>query len=250
MKTIKRDEVLEYINDDIYNSMVAESYYDLKLFCQVEGINATKQQIKTFLRNKAKEEGVNLSVLETTSSIVDVVNIDNNLIKRSTDRFMQEIAVSKYKYYREDLQYFNDLFRIYTTKCLKICNIISMIAGRRMLDKELMKELDITINEKEILLSDIDRLLVPLKHNYSLALATKCKAEQMNTYLNLNLDRHFIDKAGIRYGECLPSSDMQDYFGTCRDKNQFIALTDKQRKEIDEQTIENFKHYLMDDIDY
>ena len=45
MKTIKRDEVLEYINDNIYNSRVADSYYDLKLFCEVEGINATKQKI-------------------------------------------------------------------------------------------------------------------------------------------------------------------------------------------------------------
>jgi len=249
MKTIKRDYVLEYINDKIYESRVADSYEDLKLFCQVEGINTTKQQIKTYLKNKAKEDGVDLNIIFVDSSIVDLVSADENLVKRSADRLMKEIAASKYKYYREDLQHFNNLFRIYTLKCLKICSIISMIAGRRMLDKELMQELDITIDEKEILISDVDRLLVPLKHNYELALAIKFKAEQMITYLNLNMDRVGVNKAGIHYAECLPISDLQDYFGLSADKEQFIALTDRQRKEIDEQTIENFKYYINDDID-
>lgn len=248
MKTIKRDDVLVYINDDIYKSRVADSYKELKLFCKVEGINATKQKIKTYLINKAKEDGVNLHIINEPS-IVDLVNTDENLIKRSADRFMQEIATSKYKFYRSDLQYFNDLFRIYTTKCLKICNIISMIVGKHMLDRDLMEELDITITAEEVLISDIERLLVPLKHNYALALVTKFRAEQMDTYLKLNIDRFNMDKTSVHYFECLPNEDLQDYFGTCRDKKQFIALTDKQRKEIEEQTIENFSQYIMEDID-
>ena len=248
MKTIKRDDVLAYINADICNSRVADSYKELKLFWKVEGINATKQTIKNYLRNKAKEDGVNLHIINEPS-MVDLVNTDENFIKRSTERFMHEIAAAKYKYNREDLQYFNDLFRIYTTKCLKICNIISMIVGKHMLDRGLMEELDITINEREILLSDVDRLLVPLKHNYALALATKFRAEHMDTYLKLNIDRVSLDKVGLHYNECLPNEDLQDYFQASRDKKQFIALTEKQKKAIEEQTLENFSHYLMEDID-
>ena len=248
MKTIKRDEVLAYINDDICKSRVADSYKELKLFCKVEGINATKQKIKTYLINKAKEDGVNLHIINE-SSIVDLVNTDENLIKRSADRFMQEIAASKYKFNRADLQYFNDLFRIYTTKCLKICNIISMIVSKHVLDRDLMEELDITITAEEVLLSDIERLLVPLKHNYALALATKFRAEQMDTYLKLNIDRVALDKVGAHFSECLPNEDLQDYFGLSSDKKQFVTLTEKQKKAIEEQTLENFSHYLMEDID-
>lgn len=249
MKFIKRDEVLEYVNDYVVKNRIADSYKELKLFCQVEGINATKQQIKTFLRNKAREDGVDLSVLKTSSTPVDLVNVDENLIKRSSDRFMQEILASKYKYNREDLQYFNDLFKIYTTKCLKICTIISMLAGRRLVDKDLMEELDITYNEKEVLLSDIDRLLVPLVRNYVLALATKFNAEQMNTYLNLNLDRDFMNKAGIHYGEYLPNGDLQDFLGIFKDKTQFIALTENQKKAYEEYLVETFNQQFYDDID-
>lgn len=249
MKTIKRDEVLEYINDNIYNSRVADSYEELKLFCEVEGINATKQTIKSFLIKKAKEEGVDLNALNSETKVIDLVNIDDNLIKRSADRFMQEITAAKYKYHREDLQYFNDLFRIYTTKCLKICNIISMIAGRRLLDKNLMKELDITINEKEVLISDINRLLVPLKCNYILALDVKNTAEQMDTYLKLNIDKVALNKECVCYREYLPSTELQDYFGERIGKEEFIPLTEKQKKEIDEQTIANFSCYLEEDID-
>ena len=124
-----------------------------------------------------------------------------------------------------------------------------MIAGRRMLDKDLMEELDITINTKEILIADIDRLLVPLKHNYTLALATKFKAEQMETYLNLNTSKGNIYKDGVHYSECLPSEDLQDYFGIFSDKQQFIALTENQKKEYEEHLIENFNQYLQDNID-
>ena len=248
METIKRDEVFEYINNYIAKNKIAESFKELKLFCAVEGINTTKQQIKTFLRNQAKEDGVDLNP-KINQTIVDLVNIDDNLIKRSADRFIQEIKAEKYKYHREDLQYFNDLFRIYTKKCLKICSIISMIRGRRMLDKELMQELDITINEREILLSDVDRLLVPLVHNYCLALDAKFKAEQMYTYLDLNVIRYRKNEDGLSYYDMLPNEDLQDYFQTCTDQKQFIALTDKQKEEIDQHTIENFRHYLTDDID-
>ena len=248
MKTIKRDEVLEYINDYIVKNRIADSYEDLKLFCQVEGINTTKEQIKTFLRNKAKEDGVDMRVLQAPFAPIDLVNTNENLIKRSTDKFIQEIKASKYIYHREDLQYFNDLFRIYTLKCLKICAIISMIAGRRMIDNDKIQKLDITINSKEVLLSDIDRLLVPLVHNYTLALDVKLNAEQMNTYLDLNVNMYGIDKNGIHYNECLPSRDLQDYNG-CQDKKQFIALTDKQKKAYEDHLIENFSHYIEENID-
>ena len=248
MEYINRDDVLEYINDYIVKNRVADSYEELKFFCEVEGINTTKQQIKSFLRNKELEDGVDLNA-NFKSSSVDLLGVDKNFIKRSADRFMQEINSSKYRYNSEDLQHFNNLFTIYTKKCLKICSIISMIIGRRIVDRDLMTELDIDINSTQVRLSDIDRLLVPLVHNYILALDVKFNAEQMNTYLKLNIDRVALNKECTIINDCLPDRDLQDYFQISSDKRQFIALTDKQKKEIEEHTIENFKHYLEEDID-
>jgi len=246
METIKREDVLEYVNDYIVKNRIADSYKELKLFCAVEGINATKQQIKSFLQSKAKEEGVDL--LDTDeNTVLDLVDADENLIRRSAERKAQLIKVEKYKYHREDLQHFNNLFRIYTMKCLKICNIISMIRGKRLLDKDLIADLDITINAKEVLLSDIDRLLVPLVHNYSLALDTKFNAEQMSTYINLNINRNMRNGEWCDSEQKLPSTDLQDYFDLSADKKQFIALTPKQKELIEENMVDNCKHYIPEE---
>ena len=237
MEYIKREDVLDYINNYIMKNRIADSYKELKLFCAVEGINTTKHGIKTYMRNKAIEDCVDLFVI-SSKSVVTFGEVDENL---------QQATTLKYKFNREDLQYFNDLFKIYTTKCLKICNIISMIRGKRIVDEELMDELDITINETEILKRDVDRLLIPLIHNYCLALDTKFNAEQMETYFKLNVSRILEGESSVIDDRYLPSIYLQDYFGDYTDQNQFIALTDKQKEDIENYTIEKYtQNYISD----
>ena len=249
MEKIKRKDVLNYVNSRIKESGVVDSFHDLKLFCKVEEISVTEQQIKKYLREKAIEDGVDLNISACDTGCVDLVNTNKNFIQRSADNLIREITISKYQFRREDLQYFNDLFRIYTSKCKQIGIIFSMIAGRRLVDADLMESLDIELTAEEVLISDVERLIVPLIRNYALALDTKLKAEKLDIYLSHIINKESMLKDGVHYSELLPNEDLQDYFETSYDKTQFIALTQNQKHAIEEQILENFSHYLMEDID-
>ena len=108
---------------------------------------------------------------------------------------------------------------------------------------------NIELTAEEVLISDVERLIVPLIRNYALALDTKLKAEKLDIYLSHIINKESMLKDGVHYSELLPNEDLQDYFETSYDKTQFIALTQNQKHAIEEQILENFSHYLMEDID-
>ena len=106
-------------------------------------------------------------------------------------------------------------FKVYAEKCLQICHIIKMIAGEIPYFESLAEIFDLTIEDDKVLLSDIDRLMKPLKVNYKLLLDVKAKAEEPETY---------VEEIEFK----MPKSSLLNHsFGLIADR---VEMTDRQKR--------------------
>ena len=135
-----------------------------------EVINYVNEYLKTI----KVDELFNLS--KTLKIEVDKKFIEDKLL----ERFSGEVSIRLLNYDK-----FVKAFKIYADKCFKISHLLKMLAGEIPYMQSLVEMLDITCEEDRVLLTDIDRLMKPLKVNYDLLIDVKAKAEDPETYMEL-----------------------------------------------------------------
>ena len=64
-----------------------------------------------------------------------------------------------------------------------MCEIIEMLRGCVPVDRQLLKDLDISYNADYVSSEDVDRIMNPLINCYLKACEMQFKAEDLNTYL-------------------------------------------------------------------
>ncbi len=245
---IRRDELGNWVEN--YITLTPElgflySFKEIKDYCENQTIDITEDEIKAFLKEKAKEAGIDMDEHIPSCRIVFTgTEKDDRLIKQSAERFGKQLARSKFEFNAIDLKYFKDSFKIYKTKCLKLCEIIEMLRGCIPVDRQLLKDLDISYNADYVSSEDVDRIMNPLINCYLKACETKFKAEYLNTYLTKTLNVTSMQHDGVSYGECLPSTELQfkryASFGPTHPE-LFVELTEKQKQQIKKKEMDNIK---------
>jgi len=231
---IRRDEVRDYVRKCLSNSKeIADgnTFEQIQEFCQNEEIKVNEEMIVEFLNKKAEEDGVDMSETVESSGWVDLTaKNSDSLIKRSVENFKKQFQQSKYRFNAIDLRYFKDCFKIYKEKCLKLCSIIDMLRGAIKTDRELLKSLDISYNADYVSREDVERIVKPLIYNFSKAIETYYKANNLNTYLTTTIDGHRMAMDGVSYWEIIPSKDLQIKSGIVVNNKCFVDLTERQKQ--------------------
>ncbi len=247
---IRRNEVIDYANSYIHGIEFLGYMYnieDIKSYCQNQTIDITEEEIKAFLKSKAKEAGIDMDEKIEGDCVICLTGSERDrdrLIKQSVERFSKQLARSKFEFNAIDLKYFKDSFKIYKTKCLKLCEIIEMLRDCTQVDRQLLKDLDISYNADYVSSEDVDRIMKPLINCYLKACDTQFKAENLNTYLTRTLNETSMHHDGVTYGECLPSQFLQDrrsaLYGNWHPE-LYIELTEKQKQQIQKAEDDNIK---------
>ena len=242
---IRRDQVRDYVRKCLSNSKeIADgnTFEQIQEFCQNEEIKVNEEMIVEFLNKKAEEDGVDMSETVESSGWVDLTaKNSDSLIKRSVENFKKQLQQSKYRFNAIDLRYFKDCFKIYKEKCLKLCEVVEMLRGRIDVDKELFKSLDISYNSDYVSGEDVDRIVIPLIYNFSKAIETYYKANNLNTYLTTTIDEHRMAVDGVSYWEIIPSKDLQIKSGIIVNNKCFVDLTERQKQELEKEKEANFE---------
>jgi len=246
---IRRSEVVSYVNQYIQNCKSlgdGYSFNEIKEYCANTILNVNFTRINEFLKEKAKEAGIDMDEDLGGYGCITLTGKqeDENLIKKSWERFKKQIERSKYKFNSIDLKYFSDCFKIYKGKCLKLCFVIEMLQRRIRTNRELLKSLDISYNADFVSSEDVDRIIKPLITLYLRSMDVQSKAENLNTYLTVTLDPTSMHRDGISYSECLPSEDLQwtqSPMYAIKHPELFVELTEKQKQQIEEKEEANWK---------
>ncbi len=244
MQKIMRKQVLSYVNNYLSNSKALGDGYcfeGIKDYCTTETLGVDETIIKNFLKQKAKEAGIDIDEnIEGSGWVTLTGENTDSLIECSLKRFDKQLKRAKYEFNEIDLKYFKDLFRIYKWKCFKLCEIIEMMAGKIAINKT-FENLDITMTERSVLVEDVDRVVKPLIVNYLNAIKIQEKANDLNTYLTTILNETAMGHAGVSYIECLPSTSLQNKSYFACNSDEYVALTEKQKEEIKRKEKEDIK---------
>ena len=108
------------------------------------------------------------------------IDVNKKTIEEQILKISNGEVVSKIDYYDK----FVKALKIYSHKSFQICFILKMIAGEVTYSQGSVDALDLTIDDEKILKSDVDRLVIPLKHIYKEIIVLKQKAENFSTYLD------------------------------------------------------------------
>ncbi len=242
---IRRDQVRDYVRKCLLDSKeIADGYTfeQIQEFCENEEIKVNEEMIVEFLNKKAEEDGVDMSETVASSGWVDLTaKNSDSLIKRSVENFKKHLQQSKYQFNAIDLRYFKDCFKIYKEKCFKLCEIIEMLRGRIEVDAELLKSLDLSYNADYVSSEDIERIVNPLIYNFSKAIETYYKSNNLNTYLTTTIDEHGMAVDGVSYWEIIPSKELQIKSGMVLNNKGFVELTEKQKQQLKNEQDANFE---------
>ena len=246
---IRRSEVVSYVNQYIQNCKSLGDVYpfdEIKEYCENTTLNVNFSKINEFLKEKAKEAGIDMDEDLGDSGWVTLTGKqeDENLVAKSLVRFKKQIERSKYEFNSIDLKYFSDCFKVYKAKCLKLCLVIEMLQRRIRTNRELLKSLDISYNADFVSSEDVDRIIKPLITLYLRSIEIQRKAENLNTYLTVTLNPTSMQHDGVSYSECLPSEDLQwtqaPMYAT-KHPELFVELTEKQKEQIKQREKANWE---------
>lgn len=237
---IYREVLFDYFQDYYGDRITIDG---IKKSCKMLKVNLTPEQIEKWLKQKAKEDKVNLNLKEI--DLFSLTQMNESLLKRLLDCSKTKYNQEKYSLDKIDYNIYVESLDIYIDKCFKLCEIFEMLANPELRDEKLIKYFDITIDGEDILRDDVDRLALPLITNYKLALETYITANMFKTYLTK------IEKP-IKFNYCdlLPKeyllNDSEIY------QDEFVALTSKQREEkyCDEDELFQRYRFHHEDDDY
>ena len=241
---MRRLDVLKKFEND-YNLMIHE--IERYVVNPKTAVNVTKEEIVTYLNKVAKDNGVDMNEPDNWGG--NILLGENFDVEARMKEFHKHLEKERYKLNEVDYKYFNDCIKIYKDKLGKYCMIARMLSTDYPEDKDLLKQLDIRITDKEVLERDVDRLFKPLYENYKLLKETVVRANNLETYLNKILNEHTMNMDGVSYYECLPSKELlQQYYMFPRETKTSMNLTQKQideRKEKEKNVMKNLCNDLL-----
>lgn len=228
-------------------------------FVNGANITITADEIKEFLDKKFEEENPELKRrMETprkTSSIINLGKASVDAIISSAERFKDELSAARYYFEPYSLQYFKTYTSILKEKCQTLCSVLNDI--NRCKTEELseeaqqrFKDLDFHINsEGNIHFKDAERLADAIIYNVKDLREKVQTGNNPETYLTFKESKHKLMKDGIWESEIYPSREIQ-----IRDRHhsymsQFIALSEAQETQVQQEALENISRWMKMDFE-
>ena len=215
---IKRELVLDYFKLNFSKDMSLEN---IKESCKSLSVYISPKLIEQWLLKKAKENGIDISKAKDSFRVKSVKDVDDSLIEKMMRSLHEQIKLEAFRFRRIDYVYLYETLKIYTNKCLQLCEILEKLAGKIHLDNKTYEFFDFTIKDDKVFISDVERVAKPLMKIYEYALATYVKANNPSTYLTK------IIQPGVTYDSMLPSKEL--LLDSILNPDEFIALTNKQK---------------------
>ena len=122
-----------------------------------------------------------------------------------------------------------EAFEIYKNKCVKLIEIINMLAGNIDIDEKVLEKLDITLDGDSIDEKDVARVVTPLLVNYELAMKAKLSVENACGYkrkISPSCYRDFVPNKSL--------IEPYTFITEINNRDEFIPMTEKQRTKAEE----------------
>ena len=223
-------------------------------------INVDRKQIEEYLDKVFEEENPELkkrienpkprkNLVEGRLSLLDITVED---IEESSRAFVDKLDAIRYSFEPYTLEYFNRYTDIVRNKAIIILNIIEKIANKDC-DSivDLMMKIYIQLNENgDITKEDIVRLISPFVYNFNMLNEKVNSANNLSTYLDFKISKHSVYKNGWSEGELYPTTTIQVnslYYDRLPGN---IALSDNQRKNLQEEESKSRKRFVKDLLDW
>ena len=197
-------------------------------------IVVTSEQIKSFLEYTFTTEDPELkkrieSPRPKRSSNISGWSVQD--IKDSSQELSDDIAAGRYCFEPYTLEYFERYITIVRDKAVYLLGIIEKISNKNTQDiQEILNNLDIVLDENSnILKNDIMRLIEPTLYNINDLNNKVTEANDLSTYLNFKLSKHYLLRNGITEGEIYPTSSIQVNDLVYGYKNGNVPLSANQR---------------------
>lgn len=223
-------------------------------------INVDRKQIEEYLDKVFEDENPELKkrienpkprkdLVKGRLSLLDITIED---IEESSRAFVDQLDAIRYSFEPYTLEYFNRYTDIVRNKAIIILNIIEKIANKDC-DSivDLMMKIDIQLNENgDITKEDIVRLISPFVYNFNMLNEKVNSANNLSTYLDFKISKHSVYKNGWSEGELYPTTTIQVnslYYDRLPGN---IALSDNQRKILQEEESKSRKRFVKDLLDW
>lgn len=221
---------------------------DAEQFVNEASITITEDEIKEFLdKSKNKKESDLKQKLEKQLEILKHSCYDEKEVCKLVDCMT---TTDKYSFEPYSLQYFKTYTFILKEKCQTLFSVLNDInrckseklseeANQRLLD------LDFHINSKgNIHFKDAERLADAIIYNVK-DLKEKIKVgNNPKTYLTFKLSKHILMKNDVWESEIYPSRKIQIKDRYHARMKQFIALSETQEMQVQEEELENFSKWM------
>ncbi len=186
-------------------------------------VRVNEELIKNYLYKKLIEDTL------VNNKRIDDIETDNN--------YINYLLNVKYRFEPYTLIYFKRMITILKSKSLNLLEIIYKLTNDNKSDiKDILSDIDLTLDIKgKISYIEAKRLLKPTIYNINKLFQITNEANNIETYLKFKLNKEQIYMQGLNENDYYPSNSLQyksfDFIDNI-DKEGYISLTDKQKKDL------------------
>lgn len=215
----KQKDVIKFSNEYLKDITICE----IKEFAETAKMKLGKWQIVEWLNKIAKADGVDMIGDREALATRTLAELDENMLRRISSEIVAAEERKKYQFNEKDYDMFDRALRIYKEKCLKLCTVLELIQSKQI-SYGLIERFDLSMEEGNILTSDLVRILKPLKKNYELLFSLDLRANDYATYLN-KINTPITGKVRMS----MPTGSLINY--SLKYSDEKVEMTEKQKIE-------------------
>lgn len=222
----------------ILETELGKSYNNIRKLCDNVKITITKEEIEEYA-NECISIGKKVHAMKEKER---KANNESESISEETkeacDRFFDMMLQKQYGYDSFMTEYFTKYIDILKQKIANFFELIDLLNCLTLSDEQkekltfLINDLDITLNENGILLSDVIRIVKPMIYNIDSLFELEKRANDKETYIKFKMTRDQIYFDGLNENELYPSVDFQIKNLNVENYKWAVALTEKQKEKL------------------
>lgn len=222
-------ENIKYVNPCVMEKIISNKlgicYNDLRKYILDIKVNLTVSEIVNYLDNKFEIENKFLKE-----------KLKNYNYKYPGEKYLDMYNARKYTFDELTYKYFVKHISILKNKIICLLNIIDNLINYKYryleIDDEIINkliELDITVINGNISITDIDRITKPLIDNISELTDLYFLSNNLDTYSNFYINKDYLFRNGISFDDLFPLEDLQIKYGKHINYKGYVPWSDKQK---------------------
>lgn len=222
-------ENIKYVNPCVMEIIISNKlgicYNDLRKYILDIKVNLTVSEIVNYLDNKFEVENKFLKE-----------KLKNYNYKYKGEKYLDMYNARKYTFDELTYKYFVKHISILKNKIICLLNIIDILINYKYryleIDDEIINkliELDITVINGNISITDIDRITKPLIDNINELTDLYFLSNNLDTYSNFYINKDYLFRNGISFDDLFPLEDLQIKYGKYLNYKGYVPWSEKQK---------------------